>query len=691
MRKIFLLLVCLGICSTARGQFYSYSQLDSLVNSWATSIQADYPSRAIKMKSIDYPNYCYRIVGYFLKGVLAEGQIVKIIDCKDEAHTLVEGKVSYEQNRLIVTGIKYDHSDDRIKMIYGSFIISNSDDGQMCYKPKKAKGIVINDYALQYYRGYYMNCPVIVCLGNKPYIGVDGKTGGWGYTEFTAPLVRSNLHDIGYSAPYELLLTTSQNALMKWSDGLTFRGEVMPEVDEDGLIFFHNLAGVRNGFDNDLGFQEQRVVENNSAISIELIDNPDNSLIKKEKYSVSNKSLIPKNSYWDIPLFLKNTDSYYAEFRNGDSFEGKVNIQPDDEEWLSWTTTLKEGLYQFNDGAYFEGVFGASGKSRGTLKYPKGDRFEGTFINESPAQGVYYYHNGDKFNGDLQNGKGTYYYANGDRFVGNINSNWGSLFFNGTTYCKNGKVLKGNWLKISSFTNDQRDQLKRCKSPSDAALKASFFTRINNYIVIDHLDSTCSFDSKFFDPDSGDSHLIYADYVVYNKNTRNYFFVHSDSRNNLSLAYAINIDGSGRHLHEVIYDKNGIPKVFTHFSYYSNHRVQTIDSKYFSGEKRVVCNFFSDGEIRSAYEYGKGNRGKTVLRRSKEAHPSYGGYTSKLYDLDGNYERSINWGIGGENWLGIPYIETKPTTTIIDVTYYSHMSTDNPIFLKLIELVESIR
>ena len=65
MRKIFLLLVCLGICSTARGQFYSYSQLDSLVINWATSIQADYPSRGIKMKSIDYPNYCYRIVVHF--------------------------------------------------------------------------------------------------------------------------------------------------------------------------------------------------------------------------------------------------------------------------------------------------------------------------------------------------------------------------------------------------------------------------------------------------------------------------------------------------------------------------------------------------------------------------------------------------------------------------------------------------
>lgn len=44
--------------------------------------------------------------------------------------------------------------------------------------------------------------------------------------------------------------------------------------------------------------------------------------------------------------------------------------------------------------------------------------------------------------------------------------------------------------------------------------------------------------------------------------------------------------------------------------------------------------------------YDRGNSNKIILRKSKESHPTLGGFTSKLYDLDGNYEKTIEWHIG---------------------------------------------
>ena len=70
----------------------------------------------------------------------------------------------------------------------------------------------------------------------------------------------------------------------------------------------------------------------------------------------------------------------------------------------------------------------------------------------------------------------------------------------------------------------------------------------------------------------------------------------------------------------------------------------------------LSCNFFSDGKLRSAYLYDRGNGGENILRKSKESHPTYGGYTAKLYDLNGKYERTIDWSIGeGQGLFGGRY------------------------------------
>lgn len=110
------------------------------------------------------------------------------------------------------------------------------------------------------------------------------------------------------------------------------------------------------------------------------------------------------------------------------------------------------------------------------------------------------------------------------------------------------------------------------------------------------------------------------------------------------------VDQSGRHIREIIYRDNR-PSYYNILSWYSNgtiesvktYKVQKYSQQDLQGQLVLSCNYFSDGLLRSAYQYCKGNNGEYILRRSTESHPSWGGYSGKLYDLDGNYERAIDW------------------------------------------------
>ena len=114
----------------------------------------------------------------------------------------------------------------------------------------------------------------------------------------------------------------------------------------------------------------------------------------------------------------------------------------------------------------------------------------------------------------------------------------------------------------------------------------------------------------------------------------------------------VKVDGSGKHIQEIVY-KSGVPTYINVFTWYSNGVIESIKS--YSYDTKLIylsCNFFSDGSIRSAYKYGPGNNGDNILRKSKESHPRYGGYTSRLYDLNGDFERSVTWEIGEEMSYG---------------------------------------
>ncbi|MDE5858675.1 MAG: hypothetical protein K2H32_10035 [Muribaculaceae bacterium] len=245
--------------------------------------------------------------------------------------------------------------------------------------------------------------------------------------------------------------------------------------------------------------------------------------------------------------------------------------------------------------------------------------------------------------------KGVFKYPNGDRFEGDISQSIGygssQLYGDGTTYFKDGSKEKGDWLNKFNLTDSQKKRVLDCLNPSEARELAQQFEHRNHYIKYEgHVE--------YFNPSEEINEGLWG-YITYDKARKRYTCNHKYT-NEIKLEFAI--DNKGHREWEIVYDK-GKPKYLNVFTWYSNGIIESIKSYLYDSETLYLsCNFFSDGKIRSAYQYGKGNYGRNVIRKSKESHPTYGGYTCKLYDLNGDYERTIEWGIGiGESLFGGSY------------------------------------
>ncbi len=419
MSRTFLVLIfqLLWIPCFAQAQF---GKVKAQAESWLSKELTAAPMpKGADFKTIDYPLGHYSITGYFLKGKLAEGQIVEVFDTESNPKTILKGKVSYVADRPIISGIKYVYTEKGPCSTYGSFYISNTSDNVLSYKPKKSQDLTISDSEIAYYIGYYLECPTIVSVVT-PSIVIDGKTGGRGYTEFSAPLESSALSRIGFNNIIELLLSTSKGATMSWENGFykDFKGTVLPQKTDEGAILFIHLVGERNGFQS--GAKSIRVFEEGKSLCMELNDNPDNKLLKRETIVVPDKTLIAKDSYWDMRSFLENMGEVRWIYRNGNSFVGHA----------TFTETKSE------DG-------------------------QSSAFSESITTG-------------------TFKYSNGDSFVGNVGgSSWGNLFFDGTTYFNDRTQKNGDWTKQYSLTDSQWKELANVTNPSDFRDKAEQYSLMN--------------------------------------------------------------------------------------------------------------------------------------------------------------------------------------------------------------------
>lgn len=314
---------------------------------------------------------------------------------------------------------------------------------------------------------------------------------------------------------------------------------------------------------------------------------------------------------------------YTMEDNDDDQLRSKVTMYVRDD------GTLSEMDY-WNAGKIFENSYLAQ------WTYRNGNYFEGSIQNTVTADGL-----------SSTATKGVFKYPNGDRFEGDISStSVGPFFVDGTTYFVDGSKVKGNWLEKYKLNNSQWEKVDKCQTPSDAKTLAQKLMRSNYYPEYEYSGSI-----EYFDPSEEKQESIWTSYYfIYDKAKKRYTCKYRESKKTL-LEFAV--DNKGYRKWEIVFE-NEKPTYINEFTWYSNGIVESIKSYSYNTKKIYLsCNFFSDGKLRSAYQYGRGNTGEIILRKSKESHPTFGGYTCKLYDLNGNYERSIDWKIGiGEGLFG---------------------------------------
>jgi len=209
---------------------------------------------------------------------LCEGTIAKFYDTSSLIpNLLLEGRVSYQNNRLVIEGIKYDKIPTGTNKVYGSFYIYNMDDYSMNYKPKKAGSLRIKCSKASYLEGFYLKCPVIVRLQGKNTVFVDGKTGTRGYSFLSAVIPSFTLNDDDSFDIYQILLQAKNDVIMCWDDGAAFKGRVKPTIGEDSAILFQTLDGQITG----------RISGPKMSIS--------KAMANIESYIAAKKRLWPKN------------------------------------------------------------------------------------------------------------------------------------------------------------------------------------------------------------------------------------------------------------------------------------------------------------------------------------------------------------------------------------------------------------
>lgn len=574
-------------------------EIRKTTNSWYGQITPDELPKGAKEKTIDFVAQSYSINGYFSKGSLIEGQMATIYDTESEIRVHLKGKVSFMANRLYITGIKYDYLAGSINETYGTFLVSNSEGMLMQYAPKKAGELRCNLTNLEHYVCKFNSRPVLISLGDK--------------------------------------------------------------LSEQTILIVGNKLG-----------------DSFSLIKAKL---PANT-ITAENYT---------NFSQFIPL-IKDVKS--VEYCDGSTFEGSVITKVNDEGHIS-LTKLYGRLDHPGDQISFISVYKSGGNKVMNIAYktpvnnikqeiltvPANVDFDETELWNS----IYFYTHLSTIQNDYSNGSkyvgsakvkfdagsnnpritlttGTYYYPNGDYFKGDISGKtFAGFFTDGTTYLKDGRTFKGDFLSKYKLTSQQISNISNLSNPTTAIERAEEYDYSNRYTEYKSIYGTWEgVGVWYFDPMRGYNGLKMPVFgIVYCKETD--FYSIKNKFNETVLE--VKIDKNGRHVEEIIFDTDNNPKYINFIKSNPDGKAETIRTYHYdTKELYLVLNYFSDGALRSAYEYRFNEDKKPVVVRSKESHPSFtNSYTCKLYDFNGNYERTINWGIGESHSLfdsGVVRVET---------------------------------
>lgn len=199
-------------------------------------------------KNIDFTAQHYLINGVVSKGKLFEETIATFYDMSSFTPNLIlQGKVSYQTNRLVVEGIKYDKTPTGTNRIYGLFYVYNMDDYSMNYKPKKAGALRIKCAKALYLEGFYNQSPVIVKYNNNSSsIYIYGKAIGKERSFLSAEIPNYNLNNDETFDIAKIILLIGDNATLRDGEGIVFKGRIKPILQGSDPIMFQLIEGELN-------------------------------------------------------------------------------------------------------------------------------------------------------------------------------------------------------------------------------------------------------------------------------------------------------------------------------------------------------------------------------------------------------------------------------------------------------------
>ena len=566
-----------------------YLELQANIDDWVSSIKKELIIPIEKStKAIDYPEYGYSITGYFKKGVWEYGSWAVIYAPNS----------SYKLSGVVtgVSSIKGIKEESNGICTYGTFNVSNTIDGGITNKVKSATELQISEIDIQYYKGYYNDYPTILSL-SQSCVAVDGKTIGRSFVGLYCPLQKSDINSIGYQNLKELLLTADKGCRVEWSNHHKFSGKISATLMDNGYIQFKRFMGDESNTPD--GCSKITVSRSGEFVKMLKVYKPDNNMVSEEL--IVPTSLISDDNLWNRKMFYQNATEIHYKYKDNTSYKGKFDVKiVDSEDEQGFTSSV-------------------------TLSY------------------------------------GTYTYSNGDVFAGNLSGHYyGGVPINGIMKFVDGTFEYGNWLLKYELTQSQVNSLDSKKYPTEIRKQAEKYQHLNTYIKYENqVDSWGDGINKveYFSPGGEDLLYTRPSYILYNKKTGWYIckYKNNDSE---EVTLEFRVDNYGRHIEEITYGytddsdlplllRPKVPRYRNVLTWHSNGAIKSIKTYHYDTQEiYLVINFYSDGSFKNAYMYGRGNSGKTILRRSKESHPTFGGFSTKLYDLDGNYEKTIDWNIG---------------------------------------------
>lgn len=224
-----------------------FTAIKDEVNSWCKKI-FNMQSFFIENKNIDFTAQHYLINGIVSKGKLFEGSIAEFYDMSSfTPNLLLQGRVSYQTNRLVVEGIKYDKTPTGTNRIYGLFYVYNMDDYSMNYKPKKAGALRIKCAQALYLESNFNQSPVIVKYSNpNSFIYIYGKAIGKERSFLSAEIPNYDLNNDETFDIVKIILLIGDNATLRDGEGMEFKGRIKPIQQSSESIMFQLMEGELN-------------------------------------------------------------------------------------------------------------------------------------------------------------------------------------------------------------------------------------------------------------------------------------------------------------------------------------------------------------------------------------------------------------------------------------------------------------